>query len=222
LLLPRLIDLNLKMLFEFLNQDFHLLPEHAVLWKNTDTLMVSDLHIGKGGHFRKNGVAMPVEVNLENLWKLSGLLIDHKPRRLLLLGDLFHSSFNKEWDQFADMLANFPSLEIILVRGNHDVLPEHHFTNAGISVVDKLEEGPFVFSHEPLREWEGYNLCGHVHPAVRLKGGGRQQLRVPCFYFGEKQGMLPSFGYFTGSHVIRPKKKDQIFVSAEGSVLRVS
>lgn len=210
------------MLFQFLEQDFQLLPEHAILWKNTDTLMVSDLHIGKGGHFRKNGVAMPVEVNLENLWKLSGLLMDHKPNRLLLLGDLFHSSFNKEWSQFADMLANFPSLEIILVRGNHDVLPEHHFTKAGIVVVDELEEGPFIFSHEPLEKWDGYNLCGHVHPAVRLKGGGRQQLRVPCFYFGEKQGMLPSFGYFTGSHVIRPKKKDQVFVSAEGLVLRAT
>jgi metallophosphoesterase superfamily enzyme len=114
------------MLFQFLEQDFQLLPEHAIIWRNTNTLIVSDLHLGKGGHFRKNGVAMPIEVNLENLWKLSGLLLDHKPERLLLLGDLFHSSFNKEWDQFADVLANFPEIETVLVRGNHDILPEHH------------------------------------------------------------------------------------------------
>lgn len=208
--------------FQFLNQDFQLLPQHAMLWKNTDTLIVSDLHIGKGGHFRKNGLAMPVQVNLENLWKLSGLLLDHKPKRLLLLGDLFHSSFNKEWEQFQDMLANFPNLEKVLIRGNHDVLPDHHFTNAGIVVIDELIEGPFIFSHEPLLVWEGYNLCGHIHPAVRLKGSGRQRLRVPCFYFGEKQGMLPSFGYFTGSHVIQPKKNDQIFVCADGLVLRAT
>lgn len=214
--------LNLHMLHSLLDHEFLLLPEKAMLWKETNTLLVSDLHMGKGGHFRKNGVALPVEVNMQNLWTLSGLLMDHKPDRLLLLGDLFHSRINKEWDQFVDMLDQFPAIEKVLVRGNHDVIPEYHFEDANIKLVEELREGPFIFSHEPLEEWEGYNLCGHIHPAVVLRGGGRQRLRVPCFYFGENQGIMPSFGYFTGSHTIKPKKSDKVYVSADGSVLRIS
>ena len=29
-----------------------------------------------------------------------------------------------------------------------------------------------------------YKICGHVHPAVRLRGKGKQGITLPCFYFG--------------------------------------
>ncbi|HNU41619.1 MAG TPA: phosphoesterase, partial [Cyclobacteriaceae bacterium] len=64
-----------------------------------------------------------------------------------------------------------------------------------------------------------YNLSGHIHPAVRLKGTGRQSVMLPCFYFGKQQGILPAFGSFTGMARIVPKKEDRIFVIAENKVI---
>lgn len=203
---------------------FELLPQKAILWKEENTLIVSDIHIGKGGHFRKNGIAMPKETDQENLWKLSGLLLDHKPDRLLLLGDLFHSRHNHEWERFCDMLKNFPELHIDLVLGNHDILEDHHFANTSIHRTEELVEMGMHFTHEPIEvgaDAKGYNCCGHIHPAYILRGRGRQSLRLPCFWCTSSGMILPAFGSFTGMHAIRPKKSDEIFAVTNEAVIRV-
>ena len=45
-------------------------------------------------------------------------------------------------------------------------------------------------------------LAGHLHPARRLHGPGRDSVRLPCFVHEEGQGrgqaVLPAFGEFTG------------------------
>ena len=66
-----------------------------------------------------------------------------------------------------------------------------------------------------------YNLAGHIHPGVRMIGGGRQIITLPCFYFGEKQGLLPAFGIFTGLKRITPEKNDKVFVIAENRIVEV-
>ncbi len=200
-----------------------LLPSRAMFWVEKKSLLIADLHIGKGAHFRKNGIALPSNINNDNLWRLAGLLLDTKAERLILLGDLFHSAFNDEWHAFADMLDNFPKLKTILVKGNHDILDQKVWDNANIYVVEEWCEGPFVMCHEPSEEIDerGYRLCGHIHPAVRLLGAGRQSLKLPCFWFSEHQGVFPTFGYFTGSVAVQPGKKDVVFVVTEESVLRI-
>jgi metallophosphoesterase superfamily enzyme len=66
-----------------------------------------------------------------------------------------------------------------------------------------------------------YVVSGHLHPAIQLSGSAQQRLRLPCYWFGENQGVLPAFGEFTGMHTIQPKKGDQIFVIAENQVIKL-
>lgn len=205
-------------------EKFELLPQRAAVWNRLNTLIVSDIHIGKSGHFRRNGVPLPVNTNNENLWKLSGLLLDHKPERLLILGDLFHSAYNPEWEAFSDMLANFEQLETVLVKGNHDPSSNTRLLNSGLTVCDERIEEGFHFTHEPVEaqeEAKGYNLSGHLHPAVKLRGTGRQYLRLPCFWFTEYFGVFPAFGSFTGTHPIKPKKSDKVFAITGEKVMEV-
>ena len=79
----------------------------------------------------------------------------------------------------------------------------------------------FILSHEPLdRVPEGYyNLAGHIHPGAHLRGKGRQVIKLPCFYFGADQALMPAFGEFTGLAKIKPRKGDQVFVVVEDKVL---
>ncbi len=207
---------------------FELLPDKALLWKSTQSLIVSDIHIGKAAHFRKHGIALPNAVNSENLWRLANLLLDTQARRLLVLGDLVHSSHNQEWEQFVDFRANFPQLEVVLIRGNHDILADHHYQNAEITCLTELFEEGFYFTHDPASDRREqnqttlfYHLCGHLHPAIVLRGGARQSLRLPCYWFGEYQGVLPAFGSFTGTKTIRPAKNDRIYAIGEGRVFSV-
>lgn len=93
-----------------------------------------------------------------------------------------------------------------------------------MEVFDQLFLNPFIFTHEPPTFPDpsaGYILSGHVHPAVRLKGKSRQSLKLPCFYFGEKNGLLPAFGQFTGTSVIEPAPGSEVFVIVEEKVIQV-
>ncbi len=199
---------------------FVLLPEKALWWPETKTVIVSDVHIGKAGHFRKSGIAIPADINRDNLWRLAGLLLDYKPERLLILGDLSHSFHNEEWDEFADMRAQFSQCTFMLVRGNHDILPVELLSDAAIAETQLLEERGFSFTHAPTHT-KGYNISGHLHPSVVLKGGARQRLKLPCFWFGEKGAVLPAFGAFTGTHPVTAQKGDAIYVIAENRVIAV-
>jgi metallophosphoesterase superfamily enzyme len=77
-------------------------------------------------------------------------------------------------------------------------------------------------NHEPGPSRRGgYALAGHIHPAVRLTSG-EESLRLPCFWFGARYGVLPAFGAFTGTAEIRPRRGDQVYVVAEQEVLKVA
>ena len=207
-------------------------PFKAVFWKEKRTLMIADLHLGKVAHFRKEGVPVPTDVSNENWDKLISLLVDYKPERVIFLGDLFHSRLNKEWDTFCDILKQFNDITFELVLGNHDILPDAVYEDAQLTIVQEpYLVAPFCLTHHPVTttlsedatfaEGRYYNLAGHIHPCVYLKGGGRQRLRLPCFYFGPKGGILPAFGAFTGMATVQPEIGAQVFVIAEQSVLKV-
>ena len=80
---------------------------------------------------------------------------------------------------------------------------------------------PFVLNHEPGPSRRGYALSGHIHPAVRLSSSG-ESLRLPCFWFGARYGVLPAFGAFTGCAEVLPRRGDQVYVIAEEEVLKVA
>lgn len=212
--------------FTLQEQTLHLYPEKAVYWQEQNCLLLSDLHLGKAGHFRKAGMAVPATLHQNDLQRLDWLLQQTGAGCVYFLGDLFHSELNSEWWTFARWLEQYPAREFILIRGNHDILPEEAYASSRLQIIrEELIISPFILTHEPLagksRKGGIYNICGHIHPAVRLKGAAFQQLTLPCFYFGLHYGVLPAFGKFTGFSQIKPKKGDSVFAIAENAVLRL-
>jgi DNA ligase-associated metallophosphoesterase len=205
-------------------EELLLLAERAIYWPAREALLVADLHIGKANHFRKHGVAVPSLAGRNNLWRLAGMLQRHNPSEIIFLGDLFHSSSNDAWPEFVDFLAAFAQVKRTLVAGNHDILGKHIFEQANMSVVDSLEMGPFLMSHDRINSEAHFNIHGHLHPGIRLQGNAKQRLRLPCFYFNmqEGYGVMPSFGTFTGLSMMKAKAKDEIFVCSGDSVIKVT
>jgi DNA ligase-associated metallophosphoesterase len=224
LLLPMLT--NGAISFNLLNQNLLLLPQKAIYWQQEKALIAADVHLGKVGHFRKAGIAVPRDMEQNDLAVLSDLIFEHKPEKIIFLGDFFHSDMNADWDWFILWRSQFPKLEIILVRGNHDIIDDNYYTRLNIVLHDELLIGPFLMLHHPLTESSlkqagGYVFCGHIHPGVRLTGRGRQTITLPCFAFGSRQVVLPSFGQFTGKVAIRSNKADRIFAIAKDKVLAI-
>jgi DNA ligase-associated metallophosphoesterase len=211
---------------QLLSQDLFLLPQKAIYWQQEKALIAADVHLGKVGHFRKAGIAVPRDMEQTELAVLSDLVFEHKPQKLIFLGDFFHSDINADWDWLILWRSQFPKLEIILVKGNHDIIDERYYQGLNIALHDELLIGPFLMLHHPLTDENlqnapGYVFCGHIHPGISLAGKARQQITLPCFAFGEKQAVLPSFGTFTGRVAIRSNKTDRIFAIANDKVLAI-
>ena len=211
------------MAIDVAGEELHLLPDGAVWWGSAQTLWLSDLHLGKAAHFRKHGVPIGSEPTLATLHRLREQMKALQPSRVLLLGDLFHSDINREWEPFAGLCEEFQSVEWVLVQGNHDMIPEVLLRESGIRQIARLDEGPFTFTHDPadLAADFGYHVCGHVHPGIRLAGAGRQRLRLRCFHFSDKQAVMPAYGAFTGMHTIDPAKQDRVFAMTGEAVIEV-
>lgn len=204
-----------------------LLSEKAIWWTEEKMLLVADIHLGKVGHFRQAGIPVPTKIHYADLHTLSTLIRQYCPHSLTILGDLFHSKLNNEWLMFEEWCENHKNLEINLIKGNHDIIPTKLFESQHIKVFPTTwEKPPFIFSHIPLDtndlDESLYNLCGHLHPAVTLNGKGKQSLRLPCFYFTQKQGYLPAFGQFTGMANITAKHGDTIFAIANENVIQIA
>ena len=205
-------------------QELDLLPQKGIFWAEREILLLADLHFGKINHFRKAGIPVPEMANQKNSAVLIDLFRKLEPKRVIFLGDLFHSHYNPEWEVLGQIIEHFPAINFELVRGNHDILSMHQYQKHNIRVYQEiLTISPFVLSHHPLDEVpEGqFNLAGHIHPGVKLRGKGRQAVTLPCYYFTEKQGLVPAFGAFTGLYKLNPRKEDKVYIVVEDRVFQV-
>ena len=205
---------------QIIKKKFILHPLGGIFWKEKSLLLISDVHLGKVAHFRKFGAAVPQKAVHKNYLLLDEIVTHFNPFQLIFLGDLFHSSLNKEWALFENWVAKTPA-EIILIAGNHDIIAPHKFEELGIPIFPELVLDQFLLTHHPEKRKGLFNFCGHIHPAVRLQGFGRQKLKLPCFFKSDGQLILPAFGEFTGTHVLQPQEKDEVFVIVENEVVKV-
>lgn len=202
------------------HQNFELHPSGALFWKEKSAVMISDVHLGKVSHFRKYGAAIPVKAIEKNFELLDTVIAHFCPKIICFLGDLFHSYLNSEWRLFENWVQ-LKSEEIILVSGNHDIISPLKYENLGVRVVAEILLDGFLLTHHPEERIGLFNFSGHIHPAVRLKGTGRQSLRLPCFFKSKNQMILPAFGAFTGSHVLKKNNSHEVYAIADSSIIKL-
>ncbi|MEP2057125.1 MAG: ligase-associated DNA damage response endonuclease PdeM [Maribacter litoralis] len=202
------------------NQTFKMHFSGALYWAEQSKLLISDVHLGKVSHFRKYGAAVPQLAVQQNFEALNNVVDYFKPKVIVFLGDLFHSSLNIEWSLFEQWVETLTQ-EIILVSGNHDIISPLKYEALAIKVIPELIIDSFLLTHHP-EEREGlFNFSGHIHPAIKLSGLGRQSVRLPCFYKTEHQMIVPAFGEFTGTYTLEPCDGCEIYALLGDAVLPV-
>jgi DNA ligase-associated metallophosphoesterase len=204
-------------------------------WEEERALIVSDLHFGKTGHFRKSGIAIPPSVYKEDLQRLIIQIQYFQPGELIIVGDMFHSHANKELELFLKWRSDLAGIHIRLVRGNHDILKDEWYEHAGIDLSSQtLSRKDFHFVHDisdqlnqqngfikNISEERSYFFSGHIHPGIRLNGMGKQSLCFPCFYFGKKYAVLPAFSRFTGVAMIYPEAEEEVFAIVNQELIQL-
>ncbi|WP_299522192.1 ligase-associated DNA damage response endonuclease PdeM [Winogradskyella sp.] len=193
----KIVTENITILDEVLT----LTNQRAIFWESQNTLILSDIHIGKTAHFRKHGIPMPDGILQKDLKRLEQLILHFRVKKLLIVGDLFHAETNSDMVTFKSWLAQFQGLKLVLVKGNHDRLSKRKrlMDDLNIKVVKELVVSPFTFVHDNLeRNYESFMISGHTHPGILIKGKGKQKLKLPCYQITSKQLILPAFSLFTG------------------------
>lgn len=202
----------------------------ALYWPGGGVLAVADVHLGKGEHFRRQGVAVPSGHSQADCDALDALLQDYRPKRLVICGDLFHARITGSEDWLTPLRAlrqRHASVGFDVALGNHDrktrdmaaALPE-----LDIRWHERLDLPPFVFGHEPDAEAEfkadarSYLVCGHLHPVVRLHDGG-DSLRLPVLWLRAHCAVLPAFGSFTGGMPVTLSTGERAFAVTPESVI---
>lgn len=203
------------------DREFVLHPYGAAYWRDRDWLLIADVHLGKTLHFRKNGMAVPLRSLHTAFEKLEALFDSFLPKKVLFLGDLFHSHLNAEYDLFKEWLIDNDPTSMMLITGNHDILSPHLWEAVGMEVTESWEGDGFRLTHEPEETNGLFNICGHVHPGIQLRGPGKQSLKLPCFYQRKNQLILPAFGEFTGNYILRPTKEDRVFAVTPEEVIHI-
>jgi len=205
-------------------ESFILLGARALYRPRQASLLVADLHLGKEGALRTAQVFVPEGPTRETLFRLDYCLHTVAAEKLIILGDLFHNrhALDTLGREFRQWRRSWPNLQIILVPGSHDrwtgIIPD----DLEVTLApDILRRPPFVYRHYPEPVEGSYTLCGHIHPGVSLHGPGEESLRLSCFCFGPRIGILPAFGEFTGTVPIDLKEQDGVYAVADNYVIPV-
>ena len=201
-------------LFHKCGEEFLLHTERVILWPRTNSLIAADLHFGKDAWFRRQGIAVPSGNTDLDLHRLSLLIEAYSVRRLILLGDIFHQRLSETepfHQAFDSWRQRHPQVKIIGIIGNHDRHGALTLFSDIIQWCAHWQEGPFLFSHEPIEHEQHYVLAGHLHPVIHLRAAS-DRISAPVFWFRKHYGVLPSFGSLTGGHPIRPDKNDNVFI----------
>ncbi len=113
------------------------------------TLILSDTHFGKAETFQEHGIPVPTDHTDRDLDLLRQLVHIHGTRRIIILGDLFHSTRNSSWDRVLSGFQSMKNTDLILVMGNHDIIRRDDYESIGFTCVSGMPCGPFYLQHHP-------------------------------------------------------------------------
>lgn len=185
------------------------LPAGALHWQAESTLIVADLHFEKGAVFAARGMLLPPYDTSSSLRRLGALIESLAPRRVVALGDSFHTSQSAERLNDGDretLLKLQDDREWYWVLGNHDTnLPR----DLGGVVCSTLAMDGITLRHEPSSDVSP-EIAGHLHPVARLSRRG-EAIRRKCFAADGNRVVMPAFGAYAGGLNVLDKAFGPLF-----------
>jgi uncharacterized protein len=181
----------------------------ALLYK--DNLIIGDIQLGYEEALEAKGLLVPRFQLQDIIERLDTILKKTKVNKVIINGDIKHefgTITNQEW---RDSLKLFDHIlnkvdEIILIKGNHDIILDPIAQKRNIKVVDQLDidDISIIHGHTIPLNLNNTIIIGHEHPAISFKE--RREEKFKCFLQGIWQGktliVQPSFHSLTkGSDV---------------------
>lgn len=202
-------------------ETFTLTNQRALFWEEQKALILSDLHIGKTAHFRKNGIALANQIMKNDLERLSILIEYFKPEKFIVVGDLLHAGDNSDVDEFCSWRNQYNDLQFHLIEGNHDRISKKLEAKLCLNFKSELLEiDDFMLIHDFEKKHPKFQITGHIHPGFVINSAVKK-IKLPCFVVTENQLLLPAFSEFTGLDTKNIPKKGKFYVFTDTEIYEI-
>jgi uncharacterized protein len=195
-----------------------LLDGRLALFHETERwLAVADLHFGYELSQRAAGRLVPLWGMASIEERLVELLVEYRPQRLIIVGDLVHDQTSSALA--LGLLARLREhCEVVALAGNHD----RHVARA-IEFAPRWETPDFVFQHGHCEPEETERICiiGHHHPAASIGDGAGLRLKFPALVQQVRRWILPAFSPWAGGGTWPDDGASRIWLCTPLRVLRV-
>lgn len=179
--------------------------------------MVADLHFGYELSQRAAGRLMPLWGMASVEERLKELLVDYRPRYLVIVGDVVH---DRTAAGEARKLIERLSLvcQPIVLSGNHDrrIADE-------MGLRDSWKTGGFHFHHGHCAAEVGdrIQVIGHHHPTGTISDGAGLRLKLPAFVQEGGCWILPAFSPWAAGVAWEPTERSRMWLCTPKRVLQL-
>src|SRR6266404_3496886 len=192
-----------------------LLDGRLALFHQTECwLAVADLHFGYELSQRAAGRLVPMWGMASISDRLSALMNEYEPRRLIILGDLVHdkSAAREAARLLRDLAAH---CDVVVVAGNHDRQLGGH-----VEMVESWQTKRFHFHHgHRAADAAGrIQIIGHHHPAVVITDGAGLRLKCPAFVQQSTCWIMPAFSPWASGVQWTPEESSRVWFCTEDRV----
>jgi len=193
--------------------------------KYKENLIIGDLQLGYEDYLNRKGVLVPRFQAEDVLKRIKELLSCNDVKRIIFNGDVKHEFgriSSQEWSAITNLIEYLvDKYEVVMIKGNHDVLIEPVIKKYGIKLVDYYSVDDIFITHgdKIFPDAGKIIIIAHEHPAVSFKERFGEKFK--CFLLGKWKGhvliVMPSFSTLTeGSDVTKEKRlspylKEDIF-----------
>jgi DNA ligase-associated metallophosphoesterase len=196
---------------EFHQKQIYLLPTGGLYIPEENTLVVADLHLGKGVQLQDQGTPFIPQLDTQTVQKLLSDLRSYSPKLCIVCGDLIHARTRHLADHlkwFESCIADVET-KFVLTLGNHDSSDLQRLIPR-FDCVNQYDLAGLVCAH--YRLISRASISGHIHPGVQLKKGRIRQY-YKAFAVDEISIILPSYGTYTGAFCRMDPSKKYYYIS---------
>lgn len=158
------------------------------------TVVLGDLHLGYEKALEEEGVYLP-RFNTRSIREsLNEIICRYEPRRIVLLGDIKHDFKRTRYEgkeevrKVIELLEN--AADVVVVKGNHDNFLQNILQDVGLMAVDYVDMCGFRMEHGHEDSGKRPVIIGHEHPSVKISGAMSGGMKLQCFLYLKKEGIV--------------------------------
>ena len=185
----------------FAGEHFVARADRTLFHPSSQTLFLSDLHLGKAQVFQAAGIPVTDASEHQDLARFDQAIQDTGALHVWILGDLFHQVSRIQACQIQQWSSHFQThtatAQVIL--GNHDRSGHALAEQLGLTVCPEPSQWNGIqLAHHPDPNRHAPRIAGHIHPQVQFKSAS-DHLVYPCFAIPHSHELLlPAFTGFSG------------------------